>query len=78
MRIVHCVSTTQSQAFWDAFNVMLPFGFLVKFTSHQLDTHEQANRNHRTMHQWGILTRKTRLPIKKKKGGARSKVLVNR
>lgn len=56
MHIVHCVSTAQSQAFWDAFNMMLSFG----------------------MHQWGILTRKTRLPIKKKKGGARSKVLVNR
>lgn len=67
MRIVHCVSTAQSQAFRDVFNVMLSFGFLVKFTSHQLDKHEQANRNHRTMHQWGILTRKTRLPIKKKK-----------
>lgn len=78
MRIVYCVSTAQSQASWNVFNVMLPFGFLVKFTSHQLDTDEQARRNHRTMHQWGILTRKTRLPIKKKKGGARSKVLVDR
>lgn len=67
MHIVHCVSTAQSQAFRDVFNMMLSFGFLVKFTSHQLDTHEQANRNHRTMHQWGILTRKTPCPLKKKK-----------